>query len=153
MSYNCEIKEQASQPTLAIRARAAVQDLPDLLGKCYGNLFGYLAQLKQEAAGPPYTAYYNMDMQDLDVEIGVPVAQELPGMGDIQPSWLPGGKVATCLYIGPYSEMGPAYDAILQFIQENGEQPTGAAYEIYLVADTTQTPVEGLQTLILFPLV
>ena len=151
MSYPCEIKEQASQPTLVVRTRAAVQDLPQVLGRCYGSVFGYLGKLGQQPAGPPFMGYFNMDMQDLDLEIGVPVAQELPGQGEVQPSRLPGGMVATCLYTGPYPEMGPAYDALTRFIEDNGRQPAGPVYEIY-VNDPTTTPPEQLQTLILFQL-
>jgi effector-binding domain-containing protein len=151
MSYPCEIKKQASQPALAIRTRAAVQDLPQVLGRCYASVYGYLEQLGQPPAGPPYIAYFNMDMQNLDLDVGVPVAQELPGNGEIQPARLPGGKVATCLYTGPYDEMGQAYDTLLKFIEDNREQPAGGAYEIYL-SDSASTPPEQLQTLILFPL-
>jgi effector-binding domain-containing protein len=151
MTYPCEIKDQESQPALAIRCRASVADLPQVLGRCYASLYGYLGQLEQPPAGPPYIAYYNMDMQDLDLDVGVPVAKELPGKDDIQPARLPGGKVATCLYTGPYPEMGQGYDTLSKFIAEQGRQPAGAAYELYL-SDPNTTPPEKLQTLILFPL-
>jgi len=151
MSYPCEIKEQASQPALAIRTRAAVQDLPQVLGRCYASLYTYLEQIGQPPAGPPYIAYYNMDMQNLDLDVGVPVAKEQSGNGEIQPARLPGGTVATCLYTGPYNEMGPAYDTLTRFIEDNHRQPAGPVYEIYL-SDPANTPPEQLQTLILFPL-
>jgi effector-binding domain-containing protein len=128
-----------------------VADLPQVLGHCYASLYSYLGQIEQPPAGPPYVAYYNMDMQDLDLDVGVPVAKELPGKDDIQPARLPGGKVATCLYTGSYSEMGQGYDTLSKFVAEQGQQPSGAAYELYL-SDPNTTPPDKLQTLILFPL-
>jgi effector-binding domain-containing protein len=92
-----------------------------------------------------------MDMQDLDVEIGFPVARELPGRGDIRAGEIAGGKAATCLYTGPYEDIGQPYEALSQWMEENGYEPTGVAYEMYL-NDPQETPPEELQTQIMFPL-
>ena len=151
MSYECKVKEQPTQATLAIRTRVSVQDLPQVLGKAYGAIAQYLGELGEQPAGPPFVAYYNMDMQALDVEIGFPVSRGLSGKGDIQAGEIPGGKVVTCLYTGPYSDIGPAYNALSQWMKENGHEATGVAYEMYL-NDPGQTPPQELQTQIMFPL-
>ena len=151
MSYECKVKEQPTQATLAIRTRVSVQDLPQVLGKAYGAIAQYLGDLGEQPAGPPFVAYYNMDMQDLDVEVGFPVSRGLSGKGDIQACEIPGGKVATCLYTGPYSDIGPAYNALSQWMKENGYEATGVAYEMYL-NDPGQTVPQELQTQIVFPL-
>jgi effector-binding domain-containing protein len=151
MSYECKVKEQPTQATLAIRTRVSVQDLPQVLGKAYGAIAQYLGELGEQPAGPPFVAYYNMDMQALDVEIGFPVSRQLSGKGDIQACEIPGGKVATCLYTGPYSDIEPAYNALSQWMKENGYEATGVAYEMYL-NDPGQTPPQELQTQIVFPL-
>jgi effector-binding domain-containing protein len=121
------------------------------MGEAYGAIAQYLGELGACPAGPPFVAYYNEDMQDLDIEIGFPVAQELAARGDIQPGEIPGGKVATCLYTGPYSGIALAYEALSQWMNQNSYQPTGVAYEIYL-SDPDETPPEELQTQIAFPL-
>ncbi len=151
MDFHCEIKEQGPQPILSIRARTPVDGLPQLLGEAYGKIAGYLAELGERPAGAPFTAYYNMDMQDLDVEVGFPVGKPLTGKDDIQAGQVPGGKLGYALHTGPYSEIAPAYDALTQFVKEQGYEPTGAAYEFYL-NDPGETPQEQLQTQIVFPL-
>lgn len=151
MSYQCEIKQQPAQPALSIRARTPVQDLGQVVGKAYGAIAQYLGEMGEQPAGPPFVAYYNMDMQDLDAEIGFPVSRKLPGRGDIQASEIPGGELATCLHIGPYDKVGAAYEALSRWIQDNGRAATGVAYEIYL-NDPSQTLPQQLQTQILFPL-
>ena len=78
-------------------------------------------------------------MQNLDIEFGFPVGRRLAGKSDIQASEIPGGKVATCLYTGPYSEIEPAYNALSQWIKDNGYEATGVACEMYL-NDPAQTP-------------
>ena len=151
MTHTCEIKEQDLQPALAIRTRTSVQDLPNKIGEAFAAIGQYLAEMKEPPAGPPFTAYYNMDMQDLDVEFGFPVTKMVPGRNEIRASEIPAGKVATCLYTGPYSEIGKAYEDLQAWMKENGHEPTGVAYEMYL-SDPSHTPPEELKTQIAFPL-
>jgi effector-binding domain-containing protein len=151
MPYNCELKEQPAQPTLSVRTRLAVQDLTSLFGRVYGGIFQYLGGLGEQPAGPPFAIYYNMDMQDLDVEIGVPVARPLPGQGELMPGEFPAGKMATCLHVGPYDQCTSAYAALTEWIKANGYEAAGVAYEFYLNGPP-ETPPEELQTIIAFPL-
>jgi effector-binding domain-containing protein len=150
MSYACEIKEQAAQPVLSVRTRTTVQDMPKLMGEVFGAIAQYLGMSGAAPAGAPFAAYYNMDMQDLDIEMGFPVSNVLPGKDNIQASEMPAGKYGSCIYTGPYDKMKPAYDALAQFVQEKGYEATGVAYEVYL--NDPETPPEKLQTQILFPL-
>lgn len=149
MSYNCQILEQEDQPVLSIRTRSAVKDLPSALGRAYGAIAQYLEELGESPSGAPFAGYYNMDMQNLDLEIGFPVASVLTGRGEIQSGQIPGGKVATAIYTGPYNAIEPAYNALTAFMQKNGHKATGVAYEFYL-NDPGETPAEELQTKILF---
>lgn len=151
MEYQCELLEQSAQSVLSIRTRTAVGNLPQVLGKAYGAIMQYLSEVGKYPAGAPFTAYYNMDMQDLDVEIGFPVSAKLPGKNEIQPSEIPAGKQVSCLHIGPYSQVEPAYNALMQWTKENGYTPTGVAYEFYL-NDPGETPENELQTRVMFPL-
>lgn len=151
MDFQCEIKEQAAQPTLSIRTRTPIDGLPQLLGESYGKIAGYLVESGEVPAGAPFAAYYNMDMQDLDVEIGFPVAKVMKGKDDIQASEVPGGKLGYALHTGRYGDIAPAYEALTEFVKEQGFEPSGVAYEFYLNAPG-ETPQEKLQTQIVFPL-
>lgn len=150
MSYNCEVKEQSAQPTLYIRRRTPVQNIAQVLGKAYSEIEQYLAVLKEKAAGPPFVAYHNMDMSNLDCEIGFPVTKQLAAKGDIHAGTLPSGTVATCVYTGPYDKISPAYEELNHWIAEHHYQVKGAAYEMYL-NDPNETPQSKLQTKIVFP--
>ena len=149
MGYNCEINERKRQPTLSVNTKTSVQELPQVMGKVFGEIAQYLAELGDCPVGPPFAAYYNMDMQNLEVEIGFPVLKELPDKNDIKPSEIPSGKFATCLYTGPYSDIESAYSELSQWVADNGHETTGVAYEIYL-DDPAQTPPEKLKTQIMF---
>ena len=151
MSYACEIIEQPAQPTLSIRTRTAVQELPQVLGAGYGAIMQYLGELGLSPTGHPFVIYYNMDMQDLDIELGFPVSQPLAGKGEIHAARMEGGEAATCLHIGPYDDCGPAYEALAQFVKDQGYEATCVAIEYYL-NDPRQPPYEEPQTRIVLPL-
>jgi effector-binding domain-containing protein len=145
------IREQPAQPTLSLRTRSSVQDLPQFFGKVYGAVIQYLGELGEQPVGPPFAIYYNMDMQNLDLEAGFPVSKEFPAKGELSAGEIPAGKIATCLYTGPYADCGSAYEALAQWVKDNGYEATGVAYEMYL-NDPAEVPHEEAQTLIAFPL-
>lgn len=131
MKYQFELNEQEAQPVLSIRTRTAIENLPKVIGEAYGKIMRYVAELGEQPAGVPYTAYYNLDMQDLDVEMGFPVARALPGQGEINAGAIPAGGYATCMYQGPYSKMEEPYNEIFKWMAENGYEQTGVSYEYY----------------------
>jgi effector-binding domain-containing protein len=151
MSYQCDLIEGPAQSALSVRVKTSVQNLPQEMGKAYGAIGQYLGELGKQPAGAPFAAYYNMDMQNLDVEIGFPVKEPLPAKGDIQASTIPGGKKATCLHLGPYDAIEPAYEAIMKWMKDNGYEATGVSYEFYL-NDPNEVSPKDLKTQIAFPL-
>ncbi len=152
-SYVCEVEDRPERPIVSVRTRAAVQDLPQIFGRTYGALMPYMTEMGAQPAGEPFAAYYNMatmDMQNLDIEIGFPVSKPLPDRGDIKGGALPAGKYATTMHIGPYDMLGLAYEALTQYVNANGYEPTDVAYEFYFSGP--ETPPEEIQTQIVFPL-
>ena len=152
MDYKIELLEQSAQPVLSIRTRTTVGNLPQVLGNAYGAIMLYLGELNEHPSGAPFVAYYNMDMQNLDLEIGFPVSGILPGKNEIKPNEIPAGKQVSCLHKGPYHQIEPAYHALMQWVAENGYTATGTAYEFYL-NEPGKTPESELLTKIVFPLI
>lgn len=146
-----ELIQGQEQPVLSIRTRTSVEKLPQEIGRAYGVILEYMKELGEELADFPFVAYYNLDMENLDVEIGFPVCNKLAGKGEIQAGQIAGGKFASCVYKGPYKEMGPVYDGLSKWITENGYTPTGVAYEFYYNSPL-DVPEKELLTKIVFPI-
>jgi len=132
MSYEIKLLDLPEQPALTMRTVTAVENLPQFFGKAYGAIMAYLSSLGENPAGMPFGAYYNLDMTALDVEAGFPVAKELPAQGEIQYTAIPAGKYVSTIHHGAYDSVTPAYDALNEWAQKNGYQPSGIAYEYYL---------------------
>ncbi|WP_031516236.1 GyrI-like domain-containing protein [Desulfofalx alkaliphila] len=152
MSNEFVLEEKQAQPVLSIRTRTAVDKLPQELGKAYEAIIQYLNELGEKPAEPvAFAAYYNTDMQDLDVEMGFPVSKPLKGKGEIKSGEIPAGKQVSCMYKGSYSKVEPVYQAMMQWISEKGYTPTGVAYEFYYNSPM-DVPESELLTKIVFPI-
>jgi effector-binding domain-containing protein len=150
MALDIELVEQETQTVMFIRTRTTFADMPKVIGESYGKIMQYLGEISEQPAGMPYAAYYNLDMQDMDLEMGFPVAKPLPGNGELKPGEIPAGKYVTCLYKGPYSQMEQAYNEVFKWLQENGRELTGVYYEYYYNSPM-EVPESELLTKIAIP--
>jgi effector-binding domain-containing protein len=148
---NFEILYKREQPTLFIRARAPIDDLPMLIGESYGQLTAYFKEMDEYLADVPYVAYYNLDTEDLDVEMGFPTRKSLGGKGDIQTGIIPAGPALCCMYRGPYDEIGELYIEMSAWVKENNLKHTEIAYEYFF--NGPGLPESEFLTMLVMPLV
>lgn len=150
MDYQITLKQQKSQPVLSIRKITSISKLPEEIGGAYGMIAMYMQEMGEQPKAAPFTAYYNMDMENLDVEMGFPVSKPIPGRGEIKAVEIPEGRYVEGMYKGPYSGVAAAYDAMNAWLNEKGLTPTGIAYEYYLNTPG-EVPESELLTKIVFP--
>lgn len=151
MTYACNLVDRSEQPTLVVRTRAAVERLPQVLGPAWGSIMAYATKVGAEPSGPPFVAYHNMEMQDLDLEIGLPFDRPLDGEGDVLPAELPAGAAVETMHVGPYDQVGAAYEALEAWMSAHGRVAAGPPQEHYL-NDPQDTPPAELRTRIVWPL-
>jgi effector-binding domain-containing protein len=151
MDYHCEIKDLPEQPILSTRTHSSMISLPKTLGKAFEKLEARLKELGEEPSGAPFVAYYNMNMLNLDIEIGFPVKRPLEGNEEIKAVSQPAGKYAMTMHKGPYNKVRPAYNALTKKVKDEGYQTTGVAYEYYF-NDPGNTKGSDLLTQVVFPL-
>lgn len=151
MNFKIELTDQPSQHVLSIRTRTSVENLPEEIGKAYNSIMQYLKEIGSEPSDVPFVAYYNLDMENLDVEMGFPVSKPMAGKGNIESSEIPAGKQISCMFKGPYKDMEAPYNEMMQWIKENEYTAKGVAYEFYYNSPM-DVPENELLTKIVFPL-
>ena len=149
MSFKYEIKEQRIQPTASIRTRTSLSHLPDTIRKSYQDISAHLEKTGVICSGAPFAIYYNMDINDIDVELGFPVGKDIREKNEIKNSMIPAGKVLQFTHIGPYSELEKTYGDAMRWVKENNISTTGTICEFYL-NDPATTPPSDLETEIRF---
>ncbi len=149
MEYKIELVEKGALPALSIRKTVTAEHLPMEIKAAYGTIASYLEELGVKESGKPYVAYYNMDMHNLDVEMGFAFTTVYPGYGDINAEEIPAGKWVHFVHKGPYKEMGHGYTAATHWMSEHGITPSGIVYEFYL-NDPAEVPESELVTQVAF---
>ena len=66
-----------------------------------------------------------------NVEVGVQVSDSFAPAGEVVPSALPGGLVATATHTGPVAAIGDTHKAVCEWSEANGYRLVGARWEIY----------------------
>ena len=146
-----EIREVPKLDTAAVRLTASSAELPQVIGDVCGEILAYFDKQGIQPAGHPVVVYHNLDMEALDVEIGIPVSQPIARDGRIDLSVLPGGSVLYTEHEGPYSTMESTYQEILEYLMEVGHETELWLYETYL-SSPLDTPEDKLKIGICLPL-
>ena len=137
--------------TLMIRTRTSIQDMPALLGGCYGEIIQHVNEVGGKEPMESFVIYYNMDMNDLDIDVGFTVSEKFPDKGRIKMSSIRAGKYAVTLHEGPYETLEKTYNELTAFCKEKQVEVDDWVYEVYL-NNPMDNPGEPPKTVIYFPL-
>jgi effector-binding domain-containing protein len=140
---------RAPQPYVGIRMTVTMKTMSDLADRI-PELFAWLDAHGVAPTGAPFFRYHVIDMErDLEVEIGVPVAEPVVGDGPVSAGVLPGGRYVSVEHIGHPDTLVDATAALLAWAEEEGltwdvvdtprGQRWGARLEIYH-ADPVEEP-------------
>jgi effector-binding domain-containing protein len=154
MTYEIQVRERDEQPFVAVRTRTSIAALPEVCGRHFPALYGHVAQAGSAPAGAAFIRYpgEDFDPDDVDVELGVPVAGPIPGGGGITAGTLPAGREAATVHAGAYEAISLAYQALEAWIAEHGHETAGPPRETYLVGPPEATDPEQFRTELAWPL-
>jgi effector-binding domain-containing protein len=127
--------EQAEQHVLSIRTRIHFNDYPNTAKDAYEKIMEYAERHGFLFSSGPYVCYHNADLEDLDVEMGFPVAKPVSGNGEIAGYTIPVQKAVSGIFLGAYGDTDPLMMEIMQWISEHGYQQHGEIYNYYLNDD------------------
>jgi effector-binding domain-containing protein len=96
-----KIDERTAKHYVGIRIEASGQELPEVIPATLGELYAWMDQRSIPWAGAPFLRFHVIDMAaTMQLELGVPVANEVPGDGRVSPGVLPAGRYASLIYTG-----------------------------------------------------
>ncbi|MBP1745279.1 MAG: transcription activator, effector binding protein [Firmicutes bacterium] len=131
--FEISLQEKKAQPVIFIRTKTQIDMLPKLLEETSVKIKRYLKEAGVMGTDVLYTRYHDGQQigNDLDVEIGMPISQEVQGIGELRGSVIPAGKYVVATYTGDPDELEKTYDGILKWIDEADLKPSGAYFEYY----------------------
>lgn len=106
-------------------------DIGPILSKNYGELFSFISSQKLQSG--KIMAFYYSSHQPFIMDAAVEV-NEIPATltGRIKGRIIKGGDAIVVHYQGPYDQVGVAYTAITNWLNENNKTATRPPFEVYL---------------------
>jgi effector-binding domain-containing protein len=133
-TYDVRLADLQEQQAAVVCGRITMDQIAGFLGGAFGEVMGVLAAQDMHPVGPPFARYRFLEggVLVLEVEAGFPVSGAVSAAGRVEPTSLPGGRVATTMHVGDYAGVGAAYDAASQFLTDEGYEVAGTPWECYL---------------------
>jgi effector-binding domain-containing protein len=146
------IGERELAPVLALvhRAPVTMATIGDGIGGAFRVLVEHAGATGAQWAGPPFVLYPAICEGEFEIAVCMPVVQGAQGGELATVEEVPGGLCASTVHVGPYDEVGNAYEALQKWMTESGHSPAGPVREVYL-NDPDSVPPEQLQTEIDWP--
>lgn len=142
-----------AQTVIMVLDSAGPKQYEAVMGKAYGDLYGFLKANKLVQKGAPFATYLKWDSVTMFsvMNICVPVEKVEKGKGRIRVMSIPGQKVVRAIYFGSYSKTEPAYRALASFIKDAGKVEAGGPSEIYITNPMGEKDTTKWETHIVFP--
>jgi effector-binding domain-containing protein len=152
VTYDVRVKQIPAQQVAAFRARTSMVTIGEDVERGTAQVLAALERAGARQSAPIFMVFHGRidDVTGGEIEICAPVDAPFLGVGEVYGTFVPGGWVASTVHQGSYDDVGPAYCAILTWMDEEGMQPTGQPREYYL-NDPGNTKPEDLLTEIVFP--
>lgn len=145
------IVEHTEQPTAGVRAKVPMRELTAFFGRAFAQTSAALQAQGIPPVGPPFGKYYGTPTDVVDVEAGFPVAHAIEADGDVIPGWLPAGRVAEAVHVGPYDTMDKTYAEMTEYLAKAGLTPGAVMWESYLSDPAAQPDPATWRTSICWP--
>lgn len=127
-----QFRELSKRHVASVRVKVKPEHIGQTLAQILPEVMGYLTELGITPPAPPFTRYYSMSADEVDMEAGFPVPEPIVGRGRIKPSTLPGGKVAEAWHYGHYNDISKTYKAVEAWLKKQPDLKLGGAqWEVY----------------------
>lgn len=152
MNYTVELREVPEKQAVTVRFFTDMQNIASDIHLAYKEISELFQQEDYICTGEVFALYHDeaFSPDKIDVECGVTVDREFTDTERIRCRMIPGGLMAATFHKGPYEELCHAYQALMDWIMQNGYLPACPMRDIYL-NDPAQVSPNDLETEILCP--
>ena len=111
-------------------------DMPVVMGA----LFEFAMSKNAQFVGAPFALYHETSKEAIEksdaegtavLDIAFPIGAPIDASGEFKVYEMPAGTMAMVVHKGPYDQCEPAYNAVFEWIAENGKQVVGPVREVY----------------------
>ena len=152
MSYEVKIKEVEPTQVVGMVMETSPEDISADAPRAYQQLYGSLTEQQVAPTGPARLVYLEMNDDSWRIEPCVPIAEEVRAGEGFEVHEMPGGRVVTALHVGPYDELGIAWDEVSKWVASQGHKTASQPYDVYLNDPNEVANPAQLQTELVWPI-
>lgn len=116
-----------AQPYAAIVLHLTQSEIAQKAPPLIADVIAWLAQRGVRPSGPPFFNYVNFRPGGrMEMQVGIPTDEVIPGEGRVATGTLPGGRFASVTHTGPYDELMQASMALDAWANRQGYALDGA---------------------------
>ncbi len=145
-----KIDQRSEQIYMGIRVQTPMKGMSQTAGKLFKELNAWARKNGLKPAGPSLLRYYVIDMAgEMDIEVGIPVAEPLPEEGRVHVGRIPPGRYASLVYMGSGFT---GNKALIEWARANGlkwdrwDDPKGDAFRCRYESHLTDPQLEPRKT-------
>ena len=131
MTYQIKVHSAPVRHLAVVRRRLRWSELGANLIPLLDRVYAQVRAGKVVQSGHNVFVYRDATKDGVTAEVGVEVSGPFEAIGEVVYSSTPSGEVAATLHIGPYSDLGRAYDALAQWCREHNRSRARAYWEVY----------------------
>jgi effector-binding domain-containing protein len=152
-TYRVTEKQIPAQEVAAVWMHTSMATIGDDIALGFARVTAAIEISEANLAGPLFLVFHGRidDLTGGDIELCAPVLAPFNRSADVYGAQIAGGRMASTVHRGPYDDVGPAYAAIMTWMDEHDLRPAGPPREYYL-NDAETTKQEDLLTEITFPI-
>lgn len=132
MAYEILTANLPASEGLAVRSTVPMAELQDFFNRSFLEMAQLVRENDAIAVGPPFVRYYSVTADSADVETVITCDKKVEGRGRVRAIHLDASEAAIVRHVGRYDKMKPAYEAIRQWMNNNGKHATEAPREVYV---------------------
>jgi effector-binding domain-containing protein len=134
-----EIREEPRRRTAVVHGSMPQAEMSGFFDRAYPEIGAAVAAAGLALGDRVFARYFAFSPERVEFEAGITIADEpggpqraFDGSGSVQPGELPAGPVAVAMHVGPYEALPATYARLMAWIGEQGREPAGAIWEVYL---------------------
>jgi effector-binding domain-containing protein len=129
--YQIKIHSVPLRHLAVVRQRLRWSELGSNLIRFLDRVYSQVRAGKIAQSGHNVFVYRDPTKEGVTVEVGIEVSGPFEPIDDVVHSSTPSGEVASTLHVGPYSDLGGAYDALVQWCREHNRPRATTYWEVY----------------------
>lgn len=148
-----DVIEQPTRTVAVVRRHVRGDELAAFYDTAYGEVARTVGEAGARIVGPAFGWYHGMPAETFDVAAGFPVEGVEPGPlgGRVDVVEQAGGPALVALFVGPYDDLGAAWQEVEARRAEDGRDGRGDFWEEYVTEPSPDGDPSRNETRLVLP--